>query len=91
MVKFYLVSDVDVEKSDHGQIHPSFNPKAEKRRKNYTTLNKAKKRLKKHTNNSLPFNNEGTQNQCFFFLFCKHSIYTVKMLHKNCNEVKKYT
>lgn len=90
MVKFYLVSDVDVEKSDHGQIHPSFNPKAEKRRKNYTTLNKAKKRLKKHTNNSLPFNNEGTQNQCFF-LFCKHSIYTVKMLHKNCNEVKKYT
>lgn len=55
MVKFYLVSDVDVEKSDHGQIHPSFNPKAEKRRKNYTTLNKAKKRLKKHTNNSLPF------------------------------------
>lgn len=90
MVKFYLVSDVDVEKSDHGQIHPSFNPKAEKRRKNYTTLNKAKKRLKKHTNNSLPFNNEGTQNQ-WFFLFCKHSIYTVKMLHKNCNEVKKYT
>lgn len=79
MVKFYLVSDMDVEKSDHGQIHPSFNPKAEKRRKNYTTLNKAKKRLKKHTNNSLPFNNEGTQNQCVFFLFCKHSIYTVKM------------
>lgn len=48
--------------------NPSFNPKAEKRRKNYTTLRKAKKRLKKHTNNSLPLNNEGTQNQCFFFI-----------------------
>lgn len=70
---------MDVEKSGYEQIHPSFNPKAEKRRKNYTTLKKAKKRLKKHTNNSLPLNNEGTQNQCFFFLFCKHSIYTVKM------------
>lgn len=69
---------MDVEKSGFEQIHPSFNQKAEKRRKNYTTLKKAKKRLKKHTNNSLPLNNEGTQNQCFF-LFCKHSIYTVKM------------
>lgn len=68
---------MDVEKSGFEQIHPSFNQKAEKRRKNYTTLKKAKKRLKKHTNNSLPLNNEGTQNQ--FFLFCKHSIYTVKM------------
>lgn len=51
---------MDVEKSGYEQIHPSFNPKAEKRRKNYTTLKKAKKRLKKHTNNSLPLNNEGT-------------------------------
>lgn len=66
---------MDVEKSGFEQIHPSFNQKAEKWCKNYTTLKKAKKRLKKHTNNSLPLNNEGTQNQCFFYFV--NTVYTL--------------
>lgn len=66
---------MDVEKSGYEQIHPSFNPKAEKRQNNYTTLKKAKKRLKKNTNKSLPLNNEGTQNQCFFYFV--NTVYTL--------------
>lgn len=67
MLKFYHVSDMDVENSGLEQNHTSFKPKTEYLgRRDYTTLKKDKKSLEKHTKTSLPLSNEGKKKTNIF-------------------------